>query len=190
MIYFTADTHFFYSKKRGIRPDTLRVGDCAFGSVEEKTEYLISRWNSTVGPEDEIYILGDFSDGSAADTAALLQRLQGKKYLVIGNNDHYLEDPAFPQELFVWAKHYFELLALDTKFVLFHFPIEVWSGYGYDRVHLHGHIHRRQPIVEPIRRYDVGVEANDGAPVSLEAVWRQVEPLHNNAREMEGLSKG
>ena len=47
MIYFTADTHFFYSKKRGIRPDTLRVGDRAFGSVEEKTEYLVSRWNST-----------------------------------------------------------------------------------------------------------------------------------------------
>lgn len=189
MIYFTADTHFFWSEKRGIRPDTLRVGGRSFDSVKEKAEYLLSRWNETVKSEDEVYILGDLSDGTAAETAALLRRLNGKKYLVIGNNDHYLEDPAFPQELFVWAKHYFELLTLDTKFVLFHFPIEVWSGYGYDRVHLHGHIHRSQPIVEPIRRYDVGVDANDGAPVSLETVWKRVEPLHNDARFMEDIRK-
>ena len=81
MIYFTADTHFFWSEKRGIRPGTLMVGERTFASVEEKTEYLVSRWNSTVGVEDEVYILGDFSDGTAADTAALLQRLHGKSIL-------------------------------------------------------------------------------------------------------------
>ena len=123
--------------------------------------------------------------GTAADTAALLQRLHGKKYLIIGNNDHYLEDPSFPQELFCWTKTYYELLTRGTKFVLFHFPIEVWSGYGYDRVHLHGHIHRLQPVVEPIRRYDVGVDANDGTPVSLETVWNRIEPLHNANRVMQ-----
>ena len=47
MIYFTADTHFFWSEKRGIRPGTLMVGERTFASVEEKTEYLVSRWNST-----------------------------------------------------------------------------------------------------------------------------------------------
>ena len=185
MIYFTADTHFFWSEKRGIRPGTLMVGERTFASVEEKTEYLVSQWNSTVGVEDEVYILGDFSDGTSADTAALLQRLHGKKYLIIGNNDHYLEDPSFPQELFCWTKTYYELLTRGTKFVLFHFPIEVWSGYLYDRVHLHGHIHRLQPVVEPIRRYDVGVDANDGTPVSLETVWNRIEPLHNANRVMQ-----
>lgn len=183
MIYFTADTHFFTSARRGLRPSTLRVGERVFGSVEERKEFLVSRWNETLRPEDEIYILGDFSDGTADETAALLRRLNGKKYLIIGNNDCYLEDAAFPQgELFAWVKPYFELSALGTKFVLFHFPIEVWSGYLKDSAHLHGHTHRRVPMIEPIRRYEVGVDSHDGRPVSIDEIWRAVEPMHNENR--------
>ena len=36
-----------------------------------------------------------------------------------------------------------------------------------------------------IRRYDVGVDANDGTPVSLETVWNRIEPLHNANRVMQ-----
>lgn len=184
MIFFTSDTHFFVSERRKNHKSTLQVGQRVFSTVEEKTEFLVSRWNETVGPEDEIYILGDFSDGSARETADLLLRLNGTKYLVVGNNDHYLEDPAFPRERFGWIQQYYELLTLGTKFVLFHFPIEAWSGYQNDRVHLHGHTHRIKPIYEPIRRYEVGVHAHDGYPVSLETVWEQVQPFHNSARIM------
>ncbi len=181
MIYFTSDTHFFYRKS------PCRVGRRLFGSYEEKNAFLEERWNQRVAPKDDIYILGDFSDGGAGDTNALLDQLNGRKYLVIGNNDRYLEDASFDSSVFVWCRHYYELHELGTKFVLFHFPIEAWSGYLKDRVHLHGHLHRLQPVHESIRRYEVGVDAHDGFPVSIDEVWSRIEPMHNASRRMPGM---
>ena len=181
MIYFTSDQHFFLTKHAR---EGFWVGERTFHTAASRDAFLLARWNETVSPEDEVYVLGDFSEGDGARTDEILARLHGKKYLLIGNNDPYLADPAFPRERFVWCRHYYELHALDTKFVLFHFPIEAWSGYAKDRVHLHGHLHRHRPIYEPIRRYEVGVEAHDGRPVSLETVWKVVEPLHNANRTM------
>lgn len=182
-VFFTADTHFFTSERRGMRESTLRVGMRKFESVAAKTEFLVSRWNSSVACGDEVYILGDFSDGTASETQALLHSLNGKKYLIRGNNDLYLQDASFPgDELFVWVKDYYELEAYGTTFVLFHYPIEVWAGYQKDHVQLHGHTHRKTPMVEPIRRYEVGVDSHDGYPAPLEEVWRAVRPMHNQNR--------
>ena len=106
---------------------------------------------------------------------------------MIGNNDRYLEDPAFDPSVYQWCRQYHEINEMGTKFVLFHFPIEVWSGYGKDRIHLHGHLHRSKPIWEPIRRYEVGVDAHDGRPVSIGEIWDAVKDLHNENRIMEGV---
>ena len=75
----------------------------------------------------------------------------------------------------------------EEKFVLFHFPIEAWSGYGRDRIHLHGHLHRLEPVCEPIRRYEVGVDAHDGRPVSIDTIWEQTRELHNWNRKLNGV---
>lgn len=180
MIYFTSDLHFFYKK------DPC-VGMRHFSSGEEKNEFLVDCWNRTVSGTDEVYILGDVSNGGGQETAEILRRLNGKKYLVIGNNDRYLEDPAFDPSVYQWCRQYHEINEMGTKFVLFHFPIEVWSGYGKDRIHLHGHLHRSKPIWEPIRRYEVGVDAHDGRPVSIGEIWDAVKDLHNENRIMEGV---
>lgn len=180
MIYFTSDLHFYHASHP-------RVGRHEFETVEEKNEYLVRRWNDTVGPDDEVYLIGDVSDGTGEETNRILGRLHGKKYLVIGNHDRYLDDPAFQADGYAWARQYHELWYHGEKFVLFHFPIEAWSGYSRDRVHLHGHLHRLEPICEPIRRYEVGVDAHDGKPVSIDEIWEQVKELHNCNRKMNGV---
>jgi len=182
VIYFTADTHF-YNKEH------LQIGHRCFKNWQEKQEYIISQWNDAVSPIDEIYLLGDISDGAGEETNQILSRLNGIKYLVIGNHDFYLNDPVFDQSLYAWARQYHELLTMNQKFVLFHFPIEAWSGYRNDRFHLHGHLHRSEPIYEPIRRYEVGIDAHDGRPVSIEAIWEQLIGFHNANREMPGFEK-
>lgn len=181
MIYFISDTHFFNRKGEPV------VGDIGFSTTEDRNQYLIKRWNERIQEEDSVYILGDFSDGNARETNEILKALKGKKYLVIGNNDAYLEEPDFKKEYFAWAKHYYELHELETKWVLFHFPLESWSGYAKDRVHLHGHLHRPRPVYEKIRRYEVGVDANEGAPVSIEEIWDAVKDFHNLSRRMPGV---
>lgn len=172
MIYFTSDLHFFCKKG-------LVVGKRRFTTNEERNEFLIEQWNATVQKTDEIYLLGDISDGNAEKSNEMLRRLAGTKYLIIGNNDKYLEDSNFDRSIFKWCKQYYELLTMDTKFVLFHFPIEVWSGYGKDRIHLHGHLHRQTPMYASIRRYEVGVDAHDGKPVSIEVIWDKMKEFHN-----------
>lgn len=172
MIYFTSDLHFYHTKLPA-------VGQRNFETVEEKHVFLTEQWNKTVKETDEVYLLGDVSDGSGKDTSRILKQLHGKKYLVIGNHDKYLEDPLFDQSIYEWSGPYYELLTMDTKFVLFHYPIEIWSGYGRDRIHLHGHLHRRRPVYEEIRRYEVGVDAHDGKPVSIEEIWEQIKGFHN-----------
>jgi calcineurin-like phosphoesterase family protein len=180
VVYFTSDLHFYCKK-------SPYVGKRKFATNIEKNEFLIEQWNQVVKKDDEVYLLGDISDGNGSETNEILHRLNGLKYLVIGNNDQYLDDPQFDVSLYEWYKQYYELLSMGTKFVLFHFPIEAWVGYRKDRVHLHGHLHRPKPIYEPIRRYEVGVDAHDGKPVSLEEVWESVKDFHNTTRLMEDM---
>lgn len=65
VIYFTSDLHFFNRK-------ALSVGQRVFGSAQERQEFLVQQWNGTVGPEDEVYLLGDSSDGGGEETGRLL----------------------------------------------------------------------------------------------------------------------
>jgi calcineurin-like phosphoesterase family protein len=53
-VYFTADQHFGHA---GI------IGLCKrpFRSVEEMDEAMIANWNAVVGPDDEVWHLGDFA---------------------------------------------------------------------------------------------------------------------------------
>ena len=50
MIYYTADLHFHYALLLPSRP---------FATVEEMDETLVKNWNTTVGSEDTVYLVGD-----------------------------------------------------------------------------------------------------------------------------------
>lgn len=79
MIYFTSDLHFWHS-------NVIKYCNRPFSSTEEMNEMLIKYWNDTVGPEDTVYCLGDFSL-AFAPVELYSSRLNGIKYLVPGNHD-------------------------------------------------------------------------------------------------------
>ena len=57
------------------------------------------------------------------------------------------------------------------KFVLFHYPIYEWDGYYKGYYHLHGHVHNPAPNFLPwAKAFDVGVDANNYFPVSIEEI--------------------
>ena len=91
-VFFTSDTHFGHGGALGLyrRP---------FGSVAAMNETLVARWNETVGPEDEVWHLGDFAIRQPQDRGrGLLARLNGHKHLLAGNND-----PPATRELHGWG---------------------------------------------------------------------------------------
>ncbi len=171
-IFFSADHHFGH---RAI----IEYAGRPFSSVEEMNETMIGTWNARVGKRDEVYYLGDISLCRTAPTYEILQRLNGRIYLVRGNHDKSLKGAVLDR--FVWVKNYYELRyegagirvkgADATKIVLFHYPQEVWNKSHFGSWCLHGHCHGSLVTKRNIRRLDVGVDTRDDyAPYSLEEV--------------------
>jgi calcineurin-like phosphoesterase family protein len=155
-IFFTSDTHFGHGGALGLyrRP---------FASVAAMNEAIIERWNETVGPDDEVWHLGDFAIRQRpAIVAELLARLAGAKHLLTGNND-----PAATAELEGWAsvQPYAEITAEGISLVLCHYPFRSWRGMNKGSINLHGHCHGR--IKPRPRQFDVGVDVWGFRPVTL-----------------------
>ncbi len=151
-LFFTSDTHFGDHR-------VLNIGKRPFASVAAMDEALIGMWNARVGPEDEVWHLGDVC---RRDAEGLLARLNGTKHLVAGNND-----PDATRSAAGWASvaDYRELEVDGRLLVLCHYPFRSWRGMGKGAVNLHGHSHGR---LKPMpRQFDVGVDARGFAPVSL-----------------------
>lgn len=168
MIYFTSDLHFYHD-------NVIQFAHRPFADREEMHQTLIQNWNETVSIQDEIYILGDFTMKGPTYAMDILSQLKGKKYLIKGNHDSFVEQQSFDSSLFVWVKDYYELKYNDLKFVLFHYPIQEWNGFFRDSYHLHGHQHNHlnynyNNLAKGLRRYDVGVDANGMKPVSIEEI--------------------
>lgn len=158
-VFFTSDTHFG-------DPRILRIDRRPFPDLGAHDAALIANWNAAVGPEDEVWHLGDFALGpDAARLAEILSLLHGTKRLIVGNNDGpaTLAAPG-------WASvaHYAETVVDERPLVLCHYAFRTWNGMGRGALNLHGHSHGQ---LRPIpRQYDVGVDAQGFVPVRLETI--------------------
>ena len=158
-IFFTADTHFGDHR-------TINIQKRPFASVGEMDAVLIERWNAMVGPDDIVWHLGDVAR-RAADVPALLDRLHGTKHLLRGNND-----PDATLTAIGWASvgDYAEIVVDGEALVLCHYPFRSWNGQHRVTLNLHGHSHGR---LKPMpRQFDVGVDVQEFAPVTLERLLR------------------
>lgn len=154
-LFFTSDTHFN-------DPRILRIDRRPFGSLSEHDEALAAFWNETVAPGDEVWHLGDFARLEKAGVEALLSRLNGRKNLIIGNNDGVETIRASG-----WAsvQHYSELMVEGTLLILCHYPFRTWNQMSKRSINLHGHSHGKlKPLT---RQYDVGVDVRNFRPVPL-----------------------
>jgi calcineurin-like phosphoesterase family protein len=127
---------------------------------------LVTSWNAAVGPEDDVWHLGDFAR-TENQMSEFLSVLAGHKHLLRGNNDPDAVSPAVG-----WAsvQDYRELELEGHLLVLCHYPFRSWNGQHRKSINLHGHSHGRLKRVP--RQVDVGVDAWDFRPVDLARVLR------------------
>lgn len=185
MIWFTADTHFGHA-------NIIAACGRPWETADEMSDALIANINASVGVEDVLYILGDFSyKMTRADAAALRTRIACRHVrLVNGNHDkNWAEYPAGPdgRRPFEEVRDYVELkLEGGRKVALFHYPMVEWASAYHDALHLHGHIHSRgveyneRNREQGLYRYDVGVDANGYAPVSIGKIVSFFEGVPNS----------
>lgn len=173
MIYLTSDPHFGHA-------NIIRYVDRPFGSVEEMDKVLIDNFNKTVAPDDTLYILGDFSmHGDYEKVMHYRQQLNCNHiHLVCGNHDRRFFAGYFEtgkSAPFESERDYLELTHKCTKICMSHYPFLSWNGREQESIMCHGHLHSKKRSNEinqwqQIRRFDVGVDANDYTPVSLDYI--------------------
>lgn len=164
MVFFTADMHFGH---RAI----INMQNRPFESVEEMDRILLQNYNSVVRQNDTVYILGDICHHMKIEDADnLIRKLNGKKYLIVGNHDK-----KYDPRLFEDIKDFMKISVEGRNFALMHYPMLSWPKKSSGGYQLHGHIHARMEYneknrAEGIRRYDVGVDANNFFPVSVKQI--------------------
>lgn len=190
MRWFTADLHFGH---RNISRYSGRPFPDTDDGVVAMNEAIIRTWNSTVAPDDEVWVLGDVAMGRIDDTLPLVRQLKGRLQLVAGNHDRCWPVEPIPgvqakhlRKATEWLDRYrevgFETISQDvrlslrdgTEVRLHHFPY-VGDSQERDRFVtarpvddgswlLHGHVH--ETTRQRGRQINVGVDAWALRPVS------------------------
>lgn len=143
MRYYISDLHFCHAKLN------TEMDHRGFASAEEMNQHMINQWNSRVRHGDEVVILGDFCmSKKAGEAEEILHQLKGRKYMIVGNHDYYLNDQDFDRSLFKWIESYKELNDNRRKIILSHYPIFCYNGQyrrngeGIPKTYmLYGHVH-------------------------------------------------
>lgn len=168
MKYFISDHHWGHKA-------VIWMSQRPFEDVHQMNKYMIEKWNEVVGPDDEVYYLGDFMYKMNPNVFIknVLNNLNGKIYNLIGNHDErYLNKY---MERLEWAKDRFELKYLhdDGKtynFILDHYPLYSWKGIWRNYIHVHGHTHTNTDDLyfESIgNKINVNCEFLDYKPISI-----------------------
>lgn len=165
-IWFTSDTHYGHA-------NIMKYSNRPFSSVKEMDESMIARWNSRVAPGDTVYHLGDFAFAKRRETVeAILQRLQGNKFLILGNHD---KDSVRKAQGFVQITPHKEIKVGDQKIVLNHYAMKVWNRSHHGAWQLYGHSHGTLPNDPGKMHFDVGVDCWNYCPISFEQVAEEMK---------------
>lgn len=165
-IFFTADTHLDHERM-------IVLSKRPFQSRDEMNSTIIDNWNRVVHPQDTVYHLGDFAFATNERVTQLLRMLNGHKHLIQGNHD---DEHVGKARGWASTRFYYRVRkALPTSIILFHYPIEIWDRRHYGSVHLFGHLHGRPLERSSELRHDVGVDANNFTPVSIDVIKTMME---------------
>ena len=183
-VFFTADTHFYHA-------NIIEFCHRPFRSVDDMNETLIANWNKVVGADDIVFHLGDFCLGDSAKWNRLLDRLNGKIYLILGNHDlrNFRKSYAERFESVAMQMH----IEVDKqKICLNHYPFLCYDGSNVGVWQLFGHVHTnknntsndaaRLKMLFPTQ-YDVGVDNNDFTPASYAQVKEIIEKQFRQSKK-------
>lgn len=192
-IWFISDTHFSHKNivKYTKRPEIMGLDiENDMEWLNKHDEWLINKWNETVKKKDIVYILGDFSFASAENTEKILNRLHGKKHLILGNHDgvisdslkRYFESVSQIKELIFKQNPAYPFLEETFTMILCHYPILSWNKRNYGSCMVHGHCHgtmNQYNVESGELRLDVGLDSDfmNYNFISLEELYRKFKEI-------------
>ena len=167
-IFLTSDWHFNHDKDFIYQPR-------GFTNVEEMNETIIKNHNSMVGPEDEVYALGDLMMRDNELGKECISRLNGKIHVVRGNHDTDSRVEIYkniPNIVEVCEAKFLKFK--KWLFILSHYPTLVGNGDDPKPVfNCHGHTHSPEIFQFP-DCYNVNPEAHNNFPILLDDIKAQI----------------
>ena len=147
-----------------------------FNSVEEHDKYVIERYNSVVGKDDLVYILGDLGFTPKDSLAKLVRQLNGRKILLIGNHDTLKDNDYITMGIIQVIRR---PVYYSDKIVLNHIPMEECLN-SRNSICVHGHIHNN--LLNLPNFFNVNVELTDYLPVNIKVFVEKAEQLCEKER--------
>lgn len=177
MDYFTSDLHLGHK-------NIIKLCNRPFESVEEMDSVLIDNFNKRVKKNDNVYIIGDLIwEGAFAEN--YLSKLNGKKFLIIGNHDAKWLKKGDYKSYFELITPYLEINSNGHIITLCHYPMLEWKNsrkngstkLGYL---IYGHVHSNiRELYGQLYCFNnalnAGVDINNYIPVTFQ------ELLENNS---------
>ena len=165
MTYFTSDQHFGHA-------NIIKYCDRPFKTAAEMDKVMLVKWNDKVTDEDDVWILGDLFFRSST-VGPTLERLKGKKHLILGNHDPSWIKGVDAGKHFASVEMFYSGTIEGRLVTMCHYPMLSWpqdkSSYMiYGHIHNHVNADYWPLIAKRSRMLNAGVEVNGYEPVSFE----------------------
>ena len=164
--FIIADLHFGHE-------NIIKYESRPFNNVEEMNKRLIELWNSTVGKDDLVYVLGDFTLSRRINVIKdIVASLHGRKILIMGNHD-----TRKPKD---YVECGFEVatrkpMMVEPGVILMHEPFADASLIASNYIYFFGHVHANKTLMdEHPNCMCVSVERIDYRPIDLDKCIRKL----------------
>lgn len=166
-LWFTSDLHFGHNREFLFKPR-------GFTNIKDMNETVLENFNSVVGENDEVYILGDLTLGDLDAAKPYLEKLKGKIHVIRGNHDTDRRIEYY--ESLGWDVH--DALRVrwgDYTFFLCHYPTMTFNleqeYLTQTTLNLYGHTHQKTNFYNDIPYcYHVGPDSHDCFPVNAATI--------------------
>jgi len=172
MIYYISDLHL----------NDQRVFDkCSrpFAGLSELEEEIVKRWNLKVTDSDTVYLLGDIAEDNFISCLETIKKLNGQKYLIVGNHDLKMLNQIKESGLFLGIEFMMLIEDKGRKVCLCHYPVMDWMEFSREGFHVYGHIHNKTEKQNPAYKqmkeyfkdkpaYNASVDVTNFEPVTLD----------------------
>jgi calcineurin-like phosphoesterase family protein len=190
-IYFSADFHFNHRNicrgtTRWVIEDRneLEASTRDFQALDEMDHAIVTNINNTVGENDTLFFLGDWSFGGIENVTRLSQLINCRNiHCILGNHDHHIErNNGNTQNRFISVSHYKHIEITHggrkIEMVLSHYPIASWDNLRKGSFHLYGHLHRKnENRFGPGKMMDVGIDGHpEFRPYHLDEIIDLLDP--------------